>query len=553
MFFFFFLCLHCHITYHTTPHRCTDTRRCTVHLASDKCADDPVCIWNTASSTCADRTGCIAKGMATFSLGGNTQFDCFLRDLFFFFLRSYVLNGGFLFTTKKLFFFLAPYLNTPPHTVTESTCSESPACMWSTDIGSCLERSCSGFATPAACDEDAVCYWNTALDICSTHSGCIQHTWDTNVAAACGSDPACMWDDVTCVDKTGCALHVSTAQCYNDTSCEWVSGDEICADVGCPAVSGSANCTANSSCDWFIFTSPAPRCDFNCDAFGQTDCAARSICRWNVDTNLCEQSNGCDLQTSSPKCNSLALCEWSNTTKCGAMHPCDETDQTSCDLRDKCSWKDGACTETNRCHFYPSLDACETNLNGDECHWGDNGCEETLLCPAFLSEAECQEQNDICEWSETCLPRCDKDLCVHGTCDAGSCVCEDGFSGANCDVCSLTDADGACEVCSEEMCHHHGTCEAGRCLCMAGWSGPFCAQRACLNTDPTFVTTYPLRPLKDEQFTYIIHGCFNASLTQRVTVIPAEESCGEVEVPAECSMFPPLPSLPPSPPPPQVL
>jgi len=59
---------------------------------------------------------------------------------------------------------------------------------------------------------------------------------------------------------------------------------------------------------------------------------------------------------------------------------------------------------------------------------------------------------------------CDFTLCVNGECIDGTCECENGFTGANCET----------DACENIICQNNGTCVNGTCNCPIGFSGPNC-------------------------------------------------------------------------------
>ncbi|KAJ4460239.1 putative tenascin [Paratrimastix pyriformis] len=54
----------------------------------------------------------------------------------------------------------------------------------------------------------------------------------------------------------------------------------------------------------------------------------------------------------------------------------------------------------------------------------------------------------------------------HGHCRRGECICDIGYSGADCEV-----SPANCP----NQCSNHGTCGTSGCVCNAGWMGPDCA------------------------------------------------------------------------------
>lgn len=64
--------------------------------------------------------------------------------------------------------------------------------------------------------------------------------------------------------------------------------------------------------------------------------------------------------------------------------------------------------------------------------------------------------------------------CVNGTCDQGTCVCETGWTGSNCET----------NLCSGINCNH-GTCTEGICTCESNYTGTYCEEaiEPCLNVE----------------------------------------------------------------------
>lgn len=64
-----------------------------------------------------------------------------------------------------------------------------------------------------------------------------------------------------------------------------------------------------------------------------------------------------------------------------------------------------------------------------------------------------------------CKDECDDIVCQNdGSCVDGTCVCPDGFSGANCEI----------NACSDVICENDGVCENGDCNCLDGYTGTNC-------------------------------------------------------------------------------
>ena len=61
------------------------------------------------------------------------------------------------------------------------------------------------------------------------------------------------------------------------------------------------------------------------------------------------------------------------------------------------------------------------------------------------------------------------DCGTHGVCMAGTCRCEEGWTGVGCDQ----------RVCNA-LCIKHGTCKDGKCQCHQGWNGEHCTIGECV-------------------------------------------------------------------------
>ena len=132
-----------------------------------------------------------------------------------------------------------------------------------------------------------------------------------------------------------------------------------------------------------------------------------------------------------------------------------------------------------------------------------------------------------------CSDPCDDVNCLNGgTCNDGTCVCPDGFSGEFCQTTDLCAAitcqnggaclDGLCdcpdgfggefcevsEPCEIITCENGGTCDSGVCDCLEGYTGTNCQTEIrsafigtympnngcssdCNSTDPVYIVTDP--------------------------------------------------------------
>lgn len=90
-----------------------------------------------------------------------------------------------------------------------------------------------------------------------------------------------------------------------------------------------------------------------------------------------------------------------------------------------------------------------------------------LQCNYYLSGAAIYEQQALSQESAfACMDRCSS----HGSCQVGTCICDQGWSGTAC-------ATSRCDV----DCGPNGQCVGGVCTCQQGFFGPSCSDRACPN------------------------------------------------------------------------
>jgi len=74
-----------------------------------------------------------------------------------------------------------------------------------------------------------------------------------------------------------------------------------------------------------------------------------------------------------------------------------------------------------------------------------------------------------------CTDPCDDVVCQNGgTCDEGTCLCPDGYSGVNCEI---------FDPCFDVNCQNGGNCIDGNCICERGYIGESCE----LETRATFI------------------------------------------------------------------
>ena len=372
--------------------------------------------------------------------------------------------------------------------------------------------------------------------------------------ASCLNDPECHWvfTSQLCLPVEGCAVHLEKPSCAAAVECEWVvtptviGNKEKCIERGCAAIHSRDDCTANSTCDWFDFTD-IPRCDDSCQQHDKQTCDSIFICDWDTSDEMCKPTDGCKLKNNEHTCNELEQCSWDSTVlECVSLIPCDPLPQQQCESATKCIWsqESSQCLNRHQCNFFLTEATCTQHPGAYTCEWisEENKCVPDTIsqCTTFAKE-QC-DVSTVCEWlgsEETCRAECSENTCMNGHCNQGGCcICDPGFTGSSCDRCILKDANGQCApTCSESLCSYHGVCNSHQaCICHAGWTGAYCNVRACSLSSPNFVTTYPLRPLSGEPFTFIAHGCFDTlpnSTSRRVKVVPEESDCNEM-VPSGC-------------------
>lgn len=119
---------------------------------------------------------------------------------------------------------------------------------------------------------------------------------------------------------------------------------------------------------------------------------------------------------------------------------------------------------------YGGADCSVTGCASPDCS-GHGSCQDPAVDPAVEGDlAFCQcfagFSGDDCATAEgECNPAC---VAGQGTCDLGTCVCNDEFAGPTC-------GDNACGP--DQGCNGHGTCDTSgryKCSCSEGFAGATC-------------------------------------------------------------------------------
>jgi hypothetical protein len=96
------------------------------------------------------------------------------------------------------------------------------------------------------------------------------------------------------------------------------------------------------------------------------------------------------------------------------------------------------------------------------------------------NQGKCVEGSCECNPGWTGV-NCDVDLCAnvncnHGSCEEGMCQCDENYQGPYCDQ--------IIDPCYEVDCGNHGSCSGGVCICDPGWDGSDCTMEdLCFNVD----------------------------------------------------------------------
>ena len=197
--------------------------------------------------------------------------------------------------------------------------------------------------------------------------------------------------------------------------------------------------------------------------------------------------------------NSLDHCkgEWVNVDRCNPNKPCKRILQeyiiqnpnyTGDHCRvDRERVRDGDtrmvnCDEYNNCNGHGRCEGydictCNEGYSGPNC---DNICPNTNCNNGVAVPPDC---NCSCNpgYSGNNCDICNKDCGIHGQIDNCNCICKDGYTGDTCNI-----SPDKCEYPVKIDCHN-GTCLEGTCSCDTGYTGPNCETKLlCNDVNPDY-------------------------------------------------------------------
>ncbi|KNC77249.1 hypothetical protein SARC_10289 [Sphaeroforma arctica JP610] len=325
-----------------------------------------------------------------------------------------------------------------------------------------------------------------------------------------------------------CSAHgicnVGSCSCtdgYMGTQCS--VAPDLCANVFCGAYgdcdAGVCKCTVNYS---------GINCDIAPDLCANVDCGTHGICN----TGLCI----CNDDYTGPLCDVVPdLCA---NIACGEHGTCDAgvckcTDNyggASCDVApnlciDVDCGQNGSC-DAGACECTAGYTGtqCEIDSDGSDNGSTDSACGTCRGClwvahnACYVStEAACNVYKDegytYCGETDGSVDDDDQggdggdqggtpDACatvecgVNGSCDAGVCVCAQGYSGTFCSE----NQGGTPDICATVDCGANGSCDAGVCVCAQGYSGTFCSVADDDNNVPGSLRNLLTQTQFDEMF-----------------------------------------------------
>lgn len=291
-----------------------------------------------------------------------------------------------------------------------------------------------------------VCPFGSHLDADTFCEECVSgYHWDAGIG--------CVEDDDSCLVLNPCGDH---------GTCRYVDGVKSCE---CDALYTGATCSACVS--GYQDENGDGECQPDCDtaALQGMNCGDNGDCGVNVFSGLAECE--CDRGYAGADCAGCASgFHWDYT-----LDVCLENDQC---VQDGVNSSD--CSGNGTCVDNSGVVVCECNVG-----WTGTACD---VCAAGYHPS-----GSSCVINTTCTQdgANSADCNGNGSCDDSSgapvCICENGWTGTNCDACA-TDYhlfSGNCvlnEQCVATSCSGNGSCQIVDglvdCDCTAGYTGTYC-------------------------------------------------------------------------------
>jgi tenascin len=145
-----------------------------------------------------------------------------------------------------------------------------------------------------------------------------------------------------------------------------------------------------------------------------------------------------------------------------------------CDDHGYC--EDGKCVCAEGWSNFPGGNSCQKAVCA-----GAPDCSGHGVCaPSGKGENKCHCENPWTIESLCAEKSCADDCSSRGSCNNGTCACDDGFWGISCGNVECPKDESWSE--GDPRCSGHGTCQqSGVCDCEDGFRGDSCAFRACMN------------------------------------------------------------------------
>ena len=303
--------------------------------------------------------------------------------------------------------------------------------------------------------------WETDTDVCTTTPTCSSGacvpgicnghgSCNTAGSCACNSGfvgPSCQYSNATTCNGHGTAQNNGSCSCYTGF--------------------GGSSCNQCAT-NYYGYPSCATFCQASTTCNGHGSCNAAGSCSCNTDFTGAN-CNQCATNYYGPSCTTF--CQASTT--CNGHGSCNSAGSCSCNT----GFTGASCSQCatgftgancNQCatnyYGYPS---CTTFCQASTTCGGHGSCNTagSCACNSGFAGSNCQYSDAL-------------NCSSHGTVGVhGNCSCNTGFTGTQCNQCT-TDYYGypTCTYCeASTTCNGHGSCNSdGSCTCDSGFVGPNC-------------------------------------------------------------------------------